>query len=632
MNQRTQPIPQPEVLISHAGFIRAVAQRLLLDDHEVDDVVQQTLLAALEKPPRREVKPWLAAVASNLARMRRRTEGRIKRREKSAARPESTTATAEIAERLETQRRLVEAVMSLDGPYRDVIVLRYFDELPPRDVAHELGIPVETVRTRTRRALEQLRAHLDRHGGRKAWQLALLPLAMPPRAAQTAAAAATVGVAGVFGVKTILAIAGILLGAVILLWHEASKDEIEKIERSTEARHAGTGADDASGSGRASGTADEETQSERARPRDFTFRAIVVDPEGEPVRGAKVTGKVRGHNRRDIDQLTGGDGEIELDGIAGDRDASLRIDHPEFIREFAFVPAWLDETVKVVLRRGSEFRVRVLSPLGAPVPDAPFKAEFTQHTDNVWSYWDYDEEGTGDAEGFIDFGPMPRAELHLTINHPDWCFFSREFEPEDLESGELTVRLTLGGTLKGVVLKPDGEPLEGAKVTCGVKTARSGADGRFVLEHVSTFGETVEAEHPDYGPAPFGPAIGWRRNIGTHRRRGGESGPRFRDPVLLQRRLLARGQESEVGCRWDLPGRSLERHEADHAPDPAHQDHDAPPAEGAAAADRAGADAGRRRHRRAEPRAAEGACPDGGRIAGAAAEAGGGAGHVDQAA
>ncbi|MHC4410541.1 MAG: RNA polymerase sigma factor, partial [Planctomycetota bacterium] len=218
MTQRSSTIPQPEVLISHAGFIRAVAQRLLLDDHEVDDVVQQTLLAALEKPPRRALKPWLAAVASNLARMRRRTEGRIHRREKVAARPESMTATSDIAERLETQRRLVEAVTSLDDPYRDVIVLRYFDELPPREVAAELNIPVETVRTRTRRALEQLRSNLDRHpGGRKGWQLALLPLALPPRAAQAAAGTAAAGIAGVIGMKSILAIAGALLAAVVFL-------------------------------------------------------------------------------------------------------------------------------------------------------------------------------------------------------------------------------------------------------------------------------------------------------------------------------------------------------------------------------------------------------------------------------
>ena len=98
MSERTT-IPSPDALVAHAGFIRAVARKLLLDDHEVDDVVQQTLLAAIEKPPARPgpLKPWLATVARNLARMRRRTEGRIDRREQAAARPESMPATGEIA-------------------------------------------------------------------------------------------------------------------------------------------------------------------------------------------------------------------------------------------------------------------------------------------------------------------------------------------------------------------------------------------------------------------------------------------------------------------------------------------------------------------------------------------------------
>ena len=214
-------IPSPESLVAHAGFIRNVARKLLLDDHEVDDVVQQTLLAALEKPPSRPgpLKPWLATVARNLARMRRRTEGRIDRREQAAARPEATPATGEIAARLETQRKLVEAVTSLEDTYRDVVVLRFFDELPPREVAERLGIPVETVRTRTRRALEQLRGRLDQSskGGRKAWQLALLPLAMPPMRAQAATAGTagigTVGILGAIGMKSILTIAAALIAA-----------------------------------------------------------------------------------------------------------------------------------------------------------------------------------------------------------------------------------------------------------------------------------------------------------------------------------------------------------------------------------------------------------------------------------
>ena len=74
-----------DLLLSHAGFLRNVARSLLLDDQQADDVVQQTLIAALEKPPSEQgnLKGWLASVTRNLALMRRRGEGR--RREVVAA-------------------------------------------------------------------------------------------------------------------------------------------------------------------------------------------------------------------------------------------------------------------------------------------------------------------------------------------------------------------------------------------------------------------------------------------------------------------------------------------------------------------------------------------------------------------
>ena len=60
----------------------------------------------------------------------------------------------EIVARLETQRRVVDAVMALDEPYRTVVVYRYFDDLPPKEIAARLGVPVGTVKTRLKRALK----------------------------------------------------------------------------------------------------------------------------------------------------------------------------------------------------------------------------------------------------------------------------------------------------------------------------------------------------------------------------------------------------------------------------------------------------------------------------------------------
>jgi hypothetical protein len=73
---------------------------------------------------------------------------------------------------------VLDALTTLPADAAHVLCLRYFDDLPPREIAARLGVPVETVRTRTRRALARLRDELDcRHGGdRAAWGVALAPL------------------------------------------------------------------------------------------------------------------------------------------------------------------------------------------------------------------------------------------------------------------------------------------------------------------------------------------------------------------------------------------------------------------------------------------------------------------------
>jgi hypothetical protein len=59
--------------------------------------------------------------------------------------------------------------------------MRYFDDLPPREIAARTGVPVETARTQVKRGLKRLREALDdRHGGRRAsWIASMLPL-LPP--------------------------------------------------------------------------------------------------------------------------------------------------------------------------------------------------------------------------------------------------------------------------------------------------------------------------------------------------------------------------------------------------------------------------------------------------------------------
>jgi RNA polymerase sigma-70 factor (ECF subfamily) len=49
------------------------------------------------------------------------------------------------------------AVDSLPEDYRDVIVLRFMEDLTYDEIARQLGVPVSTIETRLHRAKKQLR-------------------------------------------------------------------------------------------------------------------------------------------------------------------------------------------------------------------------------------------------------------------------------------------------------------------------------------------------------------------------------------------------------------------------------------------------------------------------------------------
>jgi len=180
MSGSTTPVSM-DVLLEERDFVRSLARRLVRDEASAEDIVQQTWVAALTRPPedRRAVRGWLSGVVRRLTARHWRDRSARNRREGVAARPDRVPSVAEITAREEVRTRVVRAVLALKEPYRSVVTLRYLEGLPPREISRRLGVPVETVRTRLKRALALLKDRLDReHGGnRRAWLGALVPLA-----------------------------------------------------------------------------------------------------------------------------------------------------------------------------------------------------------------------------------------------------------------------------------------------------------------------------------------------------------------------------------------------------------------------------------------------------------------------
>lgn len=149
------PAPSPDLLLERVRCVRALARAIASETASGEDIARDTLLQALERGPESDepLPHWLARTVRSLAQRARRAAGRRTRRERAAARPEALPPTSELVERAWLQRTLVESVVALDEPYRSIVLLRYFEDLPPREIARLRGASVRTVQTQLGRGL-----------------------------------------------------------------------------------------------------------------------------------------------------------------------------------------------------------------------------------------------------------------------------------------------------------------------------------------------------------------------------------------------------------------------------------------------------------------------------------------------
>jgi RNA polymerase sigma-70 factor (ECF subfamily) len=255
-----------ELLLAQAGWVRGLAGTLVRDPVGADDVAQETMLAALTRPPlgtdERSLRAWLARVVTNLSRLALRRNARRERREELAARPMEVAPAAEALERAAMLQRVLDAVLELDEPYRSTVLLRYFEGLDSREVGDRLGVSPEAVRKRLSRGLERLRRRLDQeHGGdRSAWSAAFLPWAAAQRLPLTVPAAPiAVGMPVVWALVAALALSGVsALVAASLGSRSAENQNLASAAETVALEDSrGRSAAPAAGAGRAPGSAEQ---------------------------------------------------------------------------------------------------------------------------------------------------------------------------------------------------------------------------------------------------------------------------------------------------------------------------------------------------------------------------------------
>jgi RNA polymerase sigma-70 factor (ECF subfamily) len=156
-----------ELVVRHQHRVAALAHRLLGWPDDVDDVVQDVFLAALKGLPRFDgrsrLTTWLTAITVNACRSRQRRRASWLRRlagVRGTREPEAWNVAPPPQGEFEAGDEVRRAVQSLPGKYREVVVLRYLEELSVREVAEALGVPTNTVEVRLSRARERLRIRL----------------------------------------------------------------------------------------------------------------------------------------------------------------------------------------------------------------------------------------------------------------------------------------------------------------------------------------------------------------------------------------------------------------------------------------------------------------------------------------
>jgi RNA polymerase sigma-70 factor (ECF subfamily) len=155
------------------------------DFHAAQDLAQEVFLRAyvdlhaLREPAK--FGPWLRAIALRLCQSwhRRRRESPMPSEELDCL--AEAEAGRELFEACPTRLVTTEALQALPEPQRQALVLKYLDGYSITEIAGLMGVPVETIRTRLRRARERLRAAVGPQGSEIGGELDLsLPRAPSP--------------------------------------------------------------------------------------------------------------------------------------------------------------------------------------------------------------------------------------------------------------------------------------------------------------------------------------------------------------------------------------------------------------------------------------------------------------------
>jgi len=150
-----------ELVSSYGDRLLRSAFTLCGNETEAQDLVQDTFIQAIRSAGRFQgrstVYTWLHAILLNLTRHYHRDRKRIVYDDELAGSEVSPSeeSMAQLDYRAASSA-LAEALRQLSGAHREVVVLRYYEDMKIQEIARHLGISKGTVKSRLHYALAEL--------------------------------------------------------------------------------------------------------------------------------------------------------------------------------------------------------------------------------------------------------------------------------------------------------------------------------------------------------------------------------------------------------------------------------------------------------------------------------------------
>ncbi len=512
--------PTLDRLLRDRAWLVALARRIVVDPEIAEDVVQDAAVIAMTRPPLEPAaaRSWLARVVRNLGLNRLRGSTRRRAHEDATPPARGPRSPDDLAAEWEVRQRTVEAVLALDEPYRETVLLRFFEGLTGAETAERQGVSEEAVKTRQRRAFAMLRTKLEeRRGGRAALLLLAGPaLERTSPGLETAVAAGWGGVLVMTGLKKLIVAAVALLGFVVGGTMLATSGG-GKAPRPGAAVADGDG----DGGGRVHTARAEQIPDPEPPPgvevgarvdfseidRQLDLHGLVVDENGAPVAGASVAAVTRPGWQWDLLDLAFY--ELEVAGPATIADAGGRFALRLARGETVDLRVTADGRAEVLLPRvQAGARVRIVLPPAAPLDVYVRDADGTPVAGALVR-----GRRRGRTGPQIELNAMTDADGHLHVPHlpagsEAWLRVTAngfvDAPPQTVASGEqerIDIVLERGFDISGVIVDAvTAAPVVGAVVGrhwVQQHAVTSDDEGRFTIPGAGAVRD-VHATHADY--------------------------------------------------------------------------------------------------------------------------------------